>query len=129
MDINNLLDGPAPTLLPEDPAVTAAVEDGVDAYEIVRAHPESSLAWSLLADLAWTQGRDVESYAFARVGYHRGLDALRRNGWRGQGPVPASHPGNVGFLRCLSALARAADAIGEQSEAERCRQFLADCGS
>jgi hypothetical protein len=62
------------------------------------------------------------------VGYHRGLDALRRNGWRGQGPVPYSHPGNVGFLRCLAGLARAADAIGEQQEAERCQQFLTDCG-
>lgn len=128
MDINNLLDGPEPTLLPEEPGVMAAVEDGEDAYMIARRHPESSLAWSLLADLAWEQGRDVDSYAYARVGYHRGLDALRRNGWRGAGPVPSSHGGNVGFLRCLAALARAADAIGEEGEADRCRTFLADCG-
>jgi hypothetical protein len=128
MDINNLLDGPEPTLLPEEPAVVAAAEDGEDVYAIARRHPESSLAWSLLAELAWEQGRDLDSYAYARVGYHRGLDALRRHGWRGTGPVPFSHNGNVGFLRCLAALARAADAIGEEGEAERCTTFLADCG-
>ncbi len=128
MEVQNLLDGPEPTLLPEDERVTQALEDGVDVYDIVRSHPESSLAWSLVAELARAQGRDVEAYAFARVGYHRGLDALRRNGWRGSGPVPYTHAGNVGFLRCLSLLAQAADTIGETGEAERCRAFLADCG-
>ncbi len=124
----NLLGGPEPTFLPEDESVTAALEDGTDVFDIVRRHPESSLAWSLVAELAWAQGSDIESYAYARVGYHRGLDALRRNGWRGHGPVPYSHPGNVGFLRCLSLLAQAADEIGETDEAQRCREFLADCG-
>ena len=55
----------------------------------------------------------MESYAYARVGYHRGLDLLRRNGWKGHGPVPWEHEPNRGFLRCLHALARAAAAIGE----------------
>lgn len=132
MDAKNLLGAPdtgaQPTLLPEESDVTAEIEDGVDAYDIVRRHPESSLAWSLIADHAWVAGRDLDSYAYARVGYHRGLDALRRNGWRGSGPVPATHAGNLGFLRCLAALARAADAIGEEAEAQRCTQFLADCG-
>ena len=86
MDMKNLLDGPEPTLLPDDPDVVAELEDGVDVYELTRRHPESSLAWSLLAELAWAQGRDLDSYAYARVGYHRGLDALRRNGWRGALP-------------------------------------------
>jgi hypothetical protein len=124
----NLLDGPEPTLLPEDESVVQALEDGTDVFKIVRRNPESSLAWSLIAELAWGQGRDLDCYAYARVGYHRGLDALRRNGWRGHGPVPYSHPGNIGFLRCLSLLAKAAEEIGETSEAQRCRQFLADCG-
>ena len=69
----------------------------------------------------------MESYAFARVGYHRGLDALRRSGWKGHGPVPWSHEPNRGFLRCLNALQRAAAAIGETDEAERCAAFLLDC--
>jgi hypothetical protein len=66
----------------------------------------------------------VESYAYARVGYHRGLDALRAAGWRGSGYVRGRHDSNLGFLRSLDALRAAAEAIGETSEAERCRQFL-----
>jgi Protein of unknown function (DUF3151) len=68
----------------------------------------------------------VESYAYARTGYHRGLDALRRAGWRGQGPIPWEHEPNQGFLRSLRALGRAAEAIGESDEAERCDTFLRD---
>jgi hypothetical protein len=69
----------------------------------------------------------VTAYAFARTGYHRGLDQLRRAGWRGSGPVPWSHEPNQGFLRCLHLLALSADAIGEADEAARCAQFLRDC--
>ena len=69
----------------------------------------------------------IEGYAYARTGYHRGLDALRRNGWKGFGPVPWSHEPNRGFLRCVTVLARAAEAIGEVDEQERCTQLLRDC--
>ena len=88
------------------------------------AAPTSSLGWADLADEAWGEGAVVESYAFARVGYHRGLDALRRNGWKGFGPVPWEHEPNRGFLRCLNALRRAAESIGEDDEATRCAVFL-----
>ena len=81
-------------------------------------------AWAELGDI----GReDIERYAYYRVGYHRGLDALRRAGWRGSGPVPWSHEPNRGFLRALHALARAAATIGEDDEAQRCTTFLTDC--
>ena len=70
------------------------------------------------------RGETVTSYAYARVGYHRGLDKLRRAGWRGQGPIPWEHVPNRGFLRGLQGLGRAAGRIGEQDEAERCAQFL-----
>ena len=123
----NLLGGPPPTLLPADPTVEAELAAGADPDSVVRAHPQSSLAWAVLADQAWAEGRVVESYAFARVGYHRGLDALRRSGWKGHGPVPWSHEGNRGFLRCLAALGRAANAIGEQEEVTRIGDFLTDC--
>ena len=92
-----------------------------------RAHPESPLAWATLAEQAREQGADdLTVYAYARVGYHRSLDLLRRNGWKGHGPVPWEHEPNRGFLRALAALSRAADAIGETHEAERCAQFLRD---
>jgi len=122
----NLLGGPPPTLLPVDPAAVQLVA-GVDADLVVREFPTSSLTWAVMADRAWADGRVVESYAFARVGYHRALDSLRRNGWKGHGPVPWSHEPNQGFLRCLIALARAAEAIGETDEVARIDAFLVDC--
>lgn len=83
--------------------------------------PRSLAAWAALGDA----GRDtMESYAYYRIGYHRGLDALRQNGWRGSGYVKWEHPTNQPFLRCLSGLYRRAEEIGEVDEAERCALFL-----
>jgi hypothetical protein len=92
----------------------------------VAKHPTSSLLWAILAEEAWNEGRVVDSYAYARVGYHRGLDSLRRNGWRGVGPIPWEHEPNRGFLRALYSLGRAASAIGEAEEPERIEKFLND---
>lgn len=122
----DLLGGPPPTLLPDDPAL-ARLEAGLDAELVVRELPTSSLAWAVLADQAWADGRVLQSYAFARVGYHRGLDALRRNGWKGHGPVPWSHEANRGVLRCLIALRRGAEAIDETDEVDRLTAFITDC--
>ncbi len=122
----NLFDSPPPTNLPEDPAARDLAA-GMDAAQAARNHPTSSLAWAVLSDQAWADGRVMESYAFARVGYHRGLDALRRNGWKGHGPVPWHHEPNQGFLRCLRSLARAADAIDEHDEVDRLAVFIDDC--
>ncbi len=122
----DLLAGPPPTLLPEDPTPAAELAAGVSPSQVAADHPTSSLPWAVLADDAWEQGRTIESYAYARTGYHRALDALRRDGWKGYGPVPWEHEPNRGFLRCLHALARAAAAINETDEAARCSQFLAD---
>ena len=120
----NLLGIPE-THLPPDPAADE-LEGGAAAAEVAARNPSSSLAWAVLAEEALADGRVVEGYAYARTGYHRGLDALRRKGWRGQGPVPWSHAPNRGFLRSLAALSRAAGEIGEQDEKERCAQFLRD---
>ncbi len=124
MSHDNLLGIPE-TRLPEDPAA-ARLDEGVAAADVAAAHPTSSLAWAVLAESALDEGRTIEGYAYARTGYHRALDSLRRNGWRGQGPVPWSHEPNRGFLRALAALARAAGEIGEDGEHERCTQFLRD---
>ncbi|AXH97092.1 DUF3151 domain-containing protein [Ornithinimicrobium avium] len=114
--------GVPPTHLPEDPA--AAALEAQDPRAVAAAYPSSSLAWGTLAERALADGDDVSAYAFARTGYHRGLDALRRAGWRGQGPVPWEHLPNRGFLRALAALARAAGQIGEEDERVRCTEFL-----
>ena len=119
----NLL-GPEPTLLPEEPDVVSRLAAGEEAVDLAAKHPTSSLVWAILADEAYREGRTIESYAYARTGYHRGLDALRRNGWRGAGPVPYSHEPNRGFLRALNALGRAAASIGEIDEAECIAKFL-----
>jgi hypothetical protein len=119
------------TVLPDEPAsVTSGLEGALgqpaehrrDAVsEVVRAAPDSSAAWAVLGSLARD---DVEAYACFRVGYHRGLDSLRRAGWKGSGHVRWAHESNRGFLRCVDGLRAAAAAIGEQEEADRCAQFL-----
>lgn len=127
----NLLE-PEPTLLPEgaDAEARAVLSRGGDLKDAAREVPSSSLAWALLAERALAdEGDPVAAYAYARTGYHRGLDALRRAGWRGRGPVPADHEPNQGFLRALLALAESAEAIEEDDEAERCTQFLVDSGT
>jgi hypothetical protein len=122
----NLLGGPPATLLPSVPEAEQMLSDGRPAVEVAAAFPTFSLAWALLAESALADSHVIEAYAYARTGYHRGLDALRRNGWKGYGPIPWSHAPNRGFLRCLAALAQAADAIGEDDEGQRCWTFLAD---
>ena len=124
----NLMGEPAPTLLPAEPG-SAELTAGADPSVVAAAHPTSSLAWAVLAEQSLADSEPVMAYAYARTGYHRGLDALRRNGWKGHGPVPWEHEPNRGFLRCLHALARAAAAIGEEEEATRCTLFLRESSS
>jgi hypothetical protein len=125
MSLQGNLLGPEPTLLPVDPAA-ADLDRGAEPAEVAAAHPASSLAWAVLAERALADGETITGYAYARTGYHRGLDQLRRSGWKGFGPVPWSHVPNQGFLRALGALQKAAAAIGEADEAERCRAFVTD---
>ncbi|HTE74230.1 MAG TPA: DUF3151 domain-containing protein [Actinomycetes bacterium] len=125
MTSGNLLGEPPATELPDEPG-RGELAAGRPAVEVAADHPTSSLAWAVLAEEALAGGRAVEGYAYARTGYHRGLDALRRNGWKGHGPVPWEHEPNRGFLRALHALGVAAGRIGEDEEAQRCRTFLAD---
>lgn len=118
---------PAPTLLPSEEAAAAALAATDDPAKVAAAHPTFSAAWAALAQQALAAGEPVAAYAYARTGYHRGLDQLRRAGWKGSGPVPWSHKPNRGFLRCLHVLSQAAAEIGEADEAARCAQFLRDC--
>jgi len=127
MTHQNLLGEVPPTRLPDEAGPREMLAAGSSPAEVAAAHPTSCLAWAELAGAALGEGRTVEGYAYARTGYHRGLDALRRNGWKGHGPVPWEDEPNRGFLRALHALGVAADRIGETTEAERIRTFLADC--
>ncbi|CAN5831838.1 DUF3151 domain-containing protein [soil metagenome] len=123
--------GPPETILDEEPATAlAALEEARSGPEeqrrdavaaVVAQWPRFLDGWGRLSELARD---DVEAYAAARVGYHRGLDRLRQNGWRGSGLVRWQHPTNQGFLRALHALEQAAGRIGEHDEEERCALFL-----
>jgi len=121
--MTNLLGEPPETLLPVDPGAEA-LGNGDDPRNVASSHPDSVLAWITLAEAALADGQDLEGYAFARTGYHRSLDLLRRNGWKGHGPVPWSHEPNQGFLRSLAALGEASERLEDVAEAHRCREFL-----
>ncbi|WP_406817320.1 DUF3151 domain-containing protein [Mycobacterium sp. M23085] len=119
--------GPDPILLPGDTDAEAELLAGEKPGIVAAAHPTASVAWAALAERALADDQAITAYAYARTGYHRGLDQLRRNGWKGFGPVPYAHEPNRGFLRCVAALARAADTIGETDEYARCLDLLDDC--
>ena len=126
MERENLIAGPAATYLPENTEADGLLAGGTDPAKVAGRFPGHSAAWATLAERAFGDGEVVQAYAYARTGYHRGLDQLRRAGWRGNGPIPWSHEPNRGFLRSLHMLGAAAAAIGEDDEAERCRTFLRD---
>ncbi len=126
MTRENLLGGPPETLLPANEDARAALAQAADPATVAARYPGYCAAWAELAARAMADGDPVSAYAFARTGYHRGLDQLRRAGWHGHGPVPWEHEPNRGFLRSLYLLGAAAAAIGEDDEAARCREFLAD---
>jgi hypothetical protein len=122
--------GPPETVLDLEPsealssleiALAASDDRRAQVSAVVARFPRFLDGWGRLGELARD---DVEAYAAFRVGYHRGLDRLRANGWRGSGYVRWDHPENRGFLRSLAGLAREAAAIGERDEAERCELFL-----
>jgi hypothetical protein len=122
--------GPDPILLPADSDAEAQLLANENPSTVAAAHPSASVAWAALAEEALASkanDKAVTAYAYARTGYHRGLDQLRRNGWKGFGPVPYAHEPNRGFLRCVAALAKAADTIGETDEYLRCLDLLDDC--
>jgi hypothetical protein len=119
------------TVLPSAPAPAregleaALALDGEARREAISAvvarFPRFLDGWARLGEFARD---DVEAYAAFRVGYHRGLDALRAAGWRGSGYVRSVHPENLGFLRSLDGLRRQAGRIGEADEEARCAEFL-----
>lgn len=121
---------PSTVLAPEPEACTAALREALGRDDagrragvaaVVASYPRSLEGWARLGELATD---DVEAYAYFRVGYHRGLDALRASGWRGSGYVRWAEAPNRGFLRALRGLRDAAGRIGEEDERARCETFL-----
>ena len=119
-------------VLPEvDPGVAARIEGAAGLEGLAEAaadHPDSMDVWAALGE-RYEAGADsmvevVAAYACFRIGYHRGLDALRRSGWRGSELVRWADEPNRGFLRCLDGLRRLAGRIGEHDEEARCAEFL-----
>jgi hypothetical protein len=113
-----------------DEALRLGDEGSTERYDaltaVARSWPAFVGGWAELARAARALGREVEAYAFARTGYHRALDRLRANGWRGMGMVPAAHEPNRSTLLAFHELMRAAELIGETAEVERLRQLLLD---
>ena len=112
----------------EEPAGSLEQLAGAASVEQVRdvaaLYPECLTAWAVLGEDSLKKDAAVEAYAYFRVGYHRGLDRLRKSGWRGTGTAPWEHGPNRGFLRSLRGLGRAAAVIGETEEADRCADFF-----
>ena len=113
----------------EEPVGSLEAVAEADSFESLTAvagrYPECLTAWAALGEAALADDRTIEAYAYFRVGYHRGLDRIRRAGWRGSGRVPWAHEPNRGFLRSLRGLGGAAAEIGEDAEATRCAEFFA----
>jgi hypothetical protein len=126
MEHENLFAGPPETFLPSNEEADRLLSGGTDPTRVAAGYPDYPAAWAALAEQAYANGQIVQAYAYARTGYHRGLDQLRRSGWRGHGPIPWAHEPNRGFLRSLHMLGKAAGAIGEDDEADRCAGFLRD---
>ncbi len=125
----HLSSGPSQTVLdPEPPealgALASAEIEGDPVAAIARVcarWPRMLAAWASLGDAL---DDPALAYAAYRTGYHRGLDRLRANGWRGSGYVLWRHETNRGFLRSLAGLQTCAALIGESDEEERCALFL-----
>ena len=116
---------PAETTIEEPEGSLEALASGEAPAAVAARYPECLAAWASLGEVAREGSRPIEAYAYFRVGYHRGLDRIRRAGWRGSGRVPWAHEPNRGFLRSLRGLGAAAAEIGEDAEATRCEEFFA----
>lgn len=138
VDLSDQMTRPAVLLPPEPEQARDALEEALRVGDdgsserraaltaVARSWPAFVGGWAHLAEVARAQGQDVEAYAFARTGYHRALDRLRGNGWRGIGLVPWAHEPNRSALLAFHELLRAAELIGETPEVERMRQLLLD---
>jgi hypothetical protein len=113
--------------LADEPEVRQALAEGdrASVSAVVTGHPSSPLAWTELADLADSEGRTIESFAFASVAADLAREQLTAEGWRPGNLVPWSDEPNRAYLRALDTQRRAAETLGLDERAARLADELA----
>lgn len=92
-------------------------------------HPSSPLAWTELADVADSEGRVIETFAYAAIAVDLARERLAASGWTDGDPVPWSEEPNRAYLRALDAQRRAAEQLGLRDRAGRLSDELAAADS
>ncbi len=107
--------------LADDPEVRQAISevDRASVASVVARHPSSPLAWAELADVADSEGRWVESFAYAAMAVDLAREQLAARGWTPGSRVPWSTEANRAYLRALDAKRRAALQLGLEERAAR----------
>jgi hypothetical protein len=117
----------AEAVLADEPEVRQALTgaDRADVAGVVADHPASPLAWAELADLADSEGRALDAFAYAVVAVDLSRERLQASGWRPGDSVPWSEEPNRAYLRALDAERRAAARLGLDDRAGRAASDLA----
>ena len=113
--------------LVDEPEVRQELAEGDRAAVagVVSGHPSSPLAWTELADIADSEGRPLDAFAYATVAADLGREQLAESGWHPGDPVPWSDERNRAYLRALDTQRRAAEQLGLDSRATRLADELA----
>ncbi|GAA1757046.1 DUF3151 family protein [Agromyces humatus] len=114
-------------LLADEPQVRQALADAdrSSVVGVVASHPTSPLAWTELADLADSEGRPIEAFAYAAVAVELASEQLTLGGWQPGTAVPWSAEPNRAYLRALDTQRRAAEQLGLDERAQRLADELA----
>jgi len=117
--------------LVDEPDVRRELADGdrSSVAGVVSGHPSSPLAWTELADIADSEGRTIEAFAFAAVAADLAREQLAESGWHPGDPVAWSDERNRPYLRALDTQRRAADGLGLDERAARLADELATADS
>ncbi|MFF2272914.1 DUF3151 family protein [Agromyces sp. NPDC058136] len=113
--------------LADEPEVRQALAEASRASvgAVVTEHPSSPLAWTELADLADSEARPIEAFAYAAVAVEFAREQLAAAGWHAGASVPWAEEPNRAYLRALDTQRRAAAALGLAEQATRLADELA----
>jgi hypothetical protein len=115
------------TSLADEPEVRQELAQGdrASVAGVVVSHPSSPLAWTELADIADSEGRWLEAFAFASVAVDLAREQLAASGWTQGSPVPWRDEPNRAYLRGLDTQRRAAGHLGLHEKAAQLADELA----